>query len=115
MDDQNPTFDWKTASDELVLDADLIIALKLENLPNEEQAQLLERMASTVQSAVAKQMMSRLDEPMQEKLKTATESSNPEDLEQFLNEYVPDFQDLVEQQTIKFKRAMLTGEMPETL
>lgn len=99
---------WQTASDEEILAADLIIALGLESLSDDDKAVLADRMITTVQKAVAVRVYKELPEHLQLTLKQLLEGDNGDKLNDFLVQHVPNFADYVREEMIKFKRAMLT-------
>lgn len=105
---------WGMASDEEILETDLLIALGLETLSQEDKAELINRMTLTVQKAVALRVLDGLEPGQKEELNRLLERGEPESLDQFLLLNVPGFADLIKEETVKFKRAMLTGERSVT-
>lgn len=106
--------DWATASDQQILEADLLIALGLETLADEDKKAMIDRMTQTVQKAVALRVMNQLSDDQRNDLNNILSQQNDNQLEPFLRDHVPNFAELVEQETISFKRAMLIGKLPET-
>lgn len=104
--------DWNTATDDQILDADLLIALGMEQEPDEEKQQFLARMTDTVQRAVVLHLLETMNPMTRQELSGLLEENNSDKINQFLLIHVPNFQDIMTQETIKFKRAMLTGKMP---
>lgn len=113
MDDQTQTNNWDEASDDDIFDADLLIALGLETLPDEEKVAIVDKMTTTVQKAVVGRLYDQLSEEQRTQMEQILENPQPEALNEFLSTNVPNFPDLVKEETIKFKRAMLTGKLPE--
>ncbi len=113
MDDAPQTNGWDQASDDDIFDADLLIALGLETLPDEEKVAIIDKMTTTVQKAVVARLYDQMSEEQRAEMDRLVENPQPEALSEFLNTNVPNFADLVKEETIKFKRAMLTGKLPE--
>lgn len=111
---QAATIDWSTATDDQITDADLIVALNLERLSDEEKAGFLAKMAETVQKAVIARAIGTMDDAKRKELDEVMAKNDPEALATFMLEAVPSFDDLTRQETLAFKRAMLTGKMPTT-
>lgn len=105
--------DWSTASDQQILEADLTIALGLATLADEDKKAMIGRMTQTVQKAVALRVMDQLSEDQRKTLNDIISQQDDTGLEQFLSDNVPNFSELVEQETISFKRAMLSGNLPK--
>jgi hypothetical protein len=103
------TQDWNSASDTDVMNADIIIAMGLETLSEAEKVAIIDEMTATVQLGVAKRVMDQLDEAKQQELSSMMEKDDSEALNQFLDANIPDFETLIEQEMVAFKRAMLTG------
>jgi Mg/Co/Ni transporter MgtE len=91
------------------MNADIIIAMGLETLSEAEKVAIIDEMTETVQLGVAKRVMDQLDEAKQQELSSVMEKDDSEALNQFLDANVPDFETLIEQEMVAFKRAMLTG------
>ncbi len=118
MDDAltSPTaskIDWTTASDEDILAADLIIALGLETLSDEDKGALIHRMTLAVQKAGLAKVLAQLDPQQKDKLTQLIETGNAEAVNDFLAHEVPDFADIIEAETLRFKRAMLAGQITD--
>lgn len=113
MDQQdNLHIDWKTASDDEILDADLIIACGFETASDEDKAALIGRMTRVVQQAVANRVLDQIGDTEKAEIDRLMNANDTDGLNQFLEAHVPNFPDLVTEETVKFKRAMLTGDVP---
>jgi hypothetical protein len=100
--------DWSSASDEEILNTDLVVALGLETLSDEDKLLLAEQMTSTVQKAVTLNLLNSLTPEKKAQLDQLLEENDADKINAFLADEVPDFANMVQEETIKFKRAMLT-------
>lgn len=112
MSGATTTQDWANAPDDQILEADLLIELKLETLPDDNKASFLARMTDVAQKAVIKRVLDGLSEEQKTSLDQVLEHDNPEETVQFLQSNVPNYDDLAREELVRFKRAMLTGQMP---
>ena len=105
---QTGTMDWSSASDEEILNSDLLIVLGLETLSDEDKAELVSQMTSTVQKATVLRVLDNLSEEKKSELDSLLNSDDADKINAFLETEVPNFADLINEETVKFKRAMLT-------
>lgn len=112
MDTPNPQpVDWSQTVGDDLLDTDIIIALGLENLSDEDKAVVLDRMIRIVQKAVAERIVDQLSPELQQQLETLMGSEDT-DLESFLDQHVPQLGDIVKEEIIRLKQALLTKQNP---
>lgn len=104
--------DWRNATDEEILAADLMIELDLAEMPTEDQASVLLEMSQQMEEAVLRQVLSRLYPNQRDELDALIEEKDPVAIKEYLAKTVPDYPELYTQELIRFKRIMLTGEKP---
>jgi hypothetical protein len=102
---------WQSASDDEVLEADLIKELNLESSPQEEQDALILRMTDVLQKSVISQLLETLNEDQKKELDEAMAKDDPQVTMEFLQKTTPDMDELAKKELIRFKRAMLTGKI----
>ncbi len=107
------TRDWKTATDDEIFDVDLMIALELDTLSEEDQIEFVTRMAHVVQKAAAARIYDSLSPELQQELAKQLEMAQDGNLEAFMEQHVPNYDAIMRDEMITFKRAMLTGEVPQ--
>ena len=83
---------------------DLIEALELEELPLEEQAKMLESISGAVMTAIVAKSIPILDESAQQEFNTLLDTAeDPSQVQTFLSEKIPNFQEIVNEEVSKFK------------
>lgn len=107
------TTDWSQATDNEIMDADLIVALGLETLSDDDKADFLARMTLTVQKATIARLAETLAPEKWQELQDLAQSGTPEAITNFMENNVPNFAALMEDESVAFKRAMLTGKIAE--
>ncbi len=107
-----PSFDWKNATDQQILDADLIIALGMEAASDSEKSDLLNAVTTTLQKAITLRVLKDLPADQKPQLDQLLETGPAEAVDTFIQSHIPTFESLVEEETIKIKRVMLTGDIP---
>jgi hypothetical protein len=99
-----------TAKIEALLQKDLIAELGLSDAPEEEKAAMLEDLGKTVLRGIWVRVMEHLSLEDQEALGELMETAqNPQELLDFLNTKIPNFDGLVKEEVAAFK-AILLGE-----
>ncbi len=105
--------DWKTATDDEILDADLMIELGLSELPEEQQAKALLNMSNQVEEVVMIKALSELNEEQRKSLDIIIEANDASGIKEFMAKEVSNYPDIYQAELIKYKRVMLTGESPQ--
>ena len=108
----NTYTDWQSATDEEILNTDLIIALGLESMSDEEKQEFLAQTTNTVQKATASRVLDQLTHTQKQEFSRLIDQEDASLINQFLLLNVPNFAELLREETITFKRAMLTGMIP---
>lgn len=86
------------------LDIDLIKELELEELPLEEQAVMLESIGEALMTAIVAQSIPMLDESAQQEFNTLLDTAeDPSQIQAFLSEKIPNFQEVVDKEVATFK------------
>ena len=106
------TTDWNTATDEHILEADLLIELGLDSLPEEEQVRTVTTMTETVQEAALVRALGRLSDEQRSQFEALVQLEDADKIRSFIETAVPDFTTVIEQELILYKRVMLTGKVP---
>lgn len=87
-----------------LLEENILSLLGLESLPEEEKKAILLKMADVLRKRVMVRVIEQLDEKDEEKL--ATIGDQPEEVIKYLAERIPDFDKIMEEETIKLKEEM---------
>jgi hypothetical protein len=90
-----------------LLSQNIIAALGLESLPNEEKAEMLQKMSDLVMRRVMLRVMDELSDEDVAALPKETEG--PEAILAFVAEKVPGFDKIMEEEVVKLKQEMLTA------
>lgn len=104
--------DWNNLNDDDMFALDLIVALGMEAEPDEEKAAFLGEVTKTLQKALFLRIHQSLDETKKQEFSQALETGDITTMNSFLEANVPNYEDLVREETVKLKRALLTGNMP---
>lgn len=99
--------DWHSLTDEQIMDLDLIIALGLASAPDDDKQALIDQMATSVQKAIALRVGNEIDPSKQNDLLKLLESQDHDAINAFFEANIPHFGDIIIEETVKFKRAML--------
>lgn len=107
--------DWTQKSDQEILEADLIKECGLEGLSEEKKEELFNRTTEIAQKAVITRLLDSLPQDKKSELDQVLAQDDATKTLEFITENVPNYDDLVKEELVKFKRAMLTGEKPVDL
>jgi len=88
-----------------LLNENIIGLLGLESLPDAEKAAMVEKMTTLIQKRLMLRVMEALSE---EDAKVMAEmEKNPQEILAFVAEKVPNFEDMVKEETVRLKEEML--------
>jgi len=91
-----------------IVDIDLLAEIGMDKLPVEEQAAMMQEMGDSIMGAVMVRVVPMLDEASQKELDTLLEGADdPQQLQDFLNAKVPEFQQIVTEEVENFKQEAL--------
>ncbi|MDE2311475.1 MAG: hypothetical protein KGJ93_00090 [Patescibacteria group bacterium] len=96
-----------------ILEGNIIAQLGLEKLPDEEKAALLEQMVGWVEKRVFGKILASLAEADKARFLEIMESGDQAASEEFLSQKVPNFAELLEQETAAAKQEL--AEFHKTL
>lgn len=106
--------DWSNATDEEILNADLLIELDLVDLPEEQQAEVLRQFSSSLERAITLRILGSItDKSQQDELQKLIAANNAESVKAFIESTVPNHGEIAQEEIIKFKRIMLTESPAE--
>ncbi len=89
-----------------VLREHIITLLNLDDLPESQRAMLLDKMVDVVNGRLLLRVLDFLDANLREEFEKAMESDDGSELENFLTTKVPNFIDMISDETIKLKTEM---------
>ena len=91
-----------------IVDIDLLAEIGMDKLPVEEQAAMMQEMGDSIMGAIMVRVIPMLDEASQKELDTLLEGADdPQQLQDFLNAKVPEFQQIVTEEVENFKQEAL--------
>jgi len=91
-----------------IVDIDLLAEIGMDKLPVEEQAAMMQEMGDSIMGAIMVRAIPMLDEASQKELDALLEGAdNPQQLQDFLNTKVPEFQQIVAEEVENFKQEAL--------
>ncbi len=102
-------------TDQEILDLDIIAALGLEYLTDQEKKEIKERLGSLVEKTVELRLLNMLssDAISQAREIIAEKGGESEDLLRFLQSVIPNAGDIYQQELISTKRNLLVTVMPQ--
>ncbi len=101
------TRDWTQATDEEILQADLLIELGLDSLPAEQQAEIAQRFTEECQRGMIAEVLTELNPEQQAELQQLVTEREPQPIQTFLEKSVPNLDERAQQELVRFKRIML--------
>lgn len=82
----------------------IVNALQLENLPPEEQQEIIIRIGTVIYQNVLMRVMEVMTEKDQDEFeKLLDKNANPEDIFAFLKDKIKDFEKIIDEEAIKFR------------
>lgn len=103
---------WHTATNDELMDADLALELGLTQMTPAAMRDFLKTCAERVHDSALRRAIATLDPRKRLEIEALTVRDDGQGIKDFLEREVPNFAQLVYQETIRFKRVMLT-ESPE--
>jgi len=86
---------------------DIVRELGLENLPEDKQKELIEKMTETLFSRIYAETLERLSDADKEiYFGMIDQKSSPEEFDKFLMEKIPDYEQMVQKTIANFKEEM---------
>lgn len=101
------TRNWNNATDDEVMDADIALELGLDRLPQETTLAMLQEMGEKVNDVVLRRALGGLPQDQRDELDRLVATGNVEAVQAKLMEFVPEYPQMVWQETVRFKRSML--------
>ncbi|MBI4093075.1 MAG: hypothetical protein HY420_04085 [Candidatus Kerfeldbacteria bacterium] len=87
--------------------ANIIDLLGLQNLPEEQKARLLQRMSQAVQDRISDRVASKMNDAQRTEMdKLLAQNASPEQIDVFMKQAVPDFEEIAAEELLKFKQEM---------
>jgi hypothetical protein len=74
---------------------DIINSLGLQNISSEEQVDILQTLEEQIHEKILSESMDKLDESQKAELDQLIETSSPEEVLAFLEQHIPDFENLI--------------------
>ncbi len=90
----------------------MIKEIGLEKASDEEKDKVFKRSLEIGQKAVLKKALETLSETDKKELDKVLEQDDADKTMTFLQEKIPNYDEITKQEISKFKRAMLSGQMP---
>lgn len=90
-----------------LIDQNIFEELGLNNLPDKEKEDLLENFSTTVMQAVMLRVAVDLPKDKREELEKLIEGENEEAIGKFLQENVENLDNLIDEESLKFKQALI--------
>lgn len=87
-----------------IVPSDLLTDIGLDKLPIEEQATVLSEMSDAIMSAIMVRVVPMLDDAAKQELDTLLSGElEPSELQTFLSEKIPNFQDILDEEVNTFR------------
>lgn len=95
------------------IEQSIITTLGLENLPLDEKAVIINKLSELVQHRLIGRVLTQLEDKMLEQFSEIVESNDSNAINVFFEKHVPNFPDMVIEETIRVKKEMaeMRGEL----